>query len=88
MQRTLETLADAHVQTVISHGAHDYKRHWATSFVPQRRMYLFSQRPFAAAARLVRFGLQPLWQRFGALVPPSAASPALESNSRTSNNRT
>ena len=48
---------------VISHGAHDYKRHWATTFVPQRRMFLFSPRPFAAAARLVRFHLQPLWQQ-------------------------
>ena len=56
-------LADADVHTVISHGAHDYKRHWATAFVPQRRMYLFSQRPLAAAARLVRFRLQPLWQQ-------------------------
>ena len=45
MQRTLETLADD-IEAVISHGAHDYKRHWATAFVPQRRMYLFSQRPF------------------------------------------
>ena len=63
MQRTLETLADEHVHTLISHGAHDYKRHWATAFVPQQRMYLFSRRPFAAAARLVRFHLQPLWQR-------------------------
>jgi hypothetical protein len=51
------------VHTVISHGAHDYKRHWATAFVPQRRMFLFSPRPFAAAARLVRFHLQPLWQQ-------------------------
>jgi CelD/BcsL family acetyltransferase involved in cellulose biosynthesis len=60
MQRTLQSLAGADVHTVISHGAHDYKRHWATAFVPQRRMFLFSPRPFAAAARLVRFHLQPL----------------------------
>ena len=63
MQRTLQALADANVHTVISHGAHDYKRHWATTFVPQRRMFLFSPRPFAAAARLVRFHLQPLWRQ-------------------------
>jgi len=63
MQRTLQALADGDVHTVISHGAHDYKRHWATTFVPQRRMFLFSPRPFAAAARLVRFHLQPLWRQ-------------------------
>lgn len=63
MQRTLQALADADVHTVISHGAHDYKRHWATTFVPQRRIFLFSPRPFAAAARLVRFHLQPLWRQ-------------------------
>jgi hypothetical protein len=71
MQRTLQTLADAQVHTVISHGAHDYKRHWATAFVPQQRMFLFSPRPLAAAARLIRFHLQPLAQRFNLRIDES-----------------
>jgi CelD/BcsL family acetyltransferase involved in cellulose biosynthesis len=71
MQRTLQTLADAQVHTVISHGAHDYKRHWATAFVPQQRMFLFSPRPLAAAARLVRFHLQPLAQRLSLRIDES-----------------
>ena len=66
MQQTLKRLADANVRTVVSHGAHDYKRHWATAFVPQQRMFIFASHPLAAAARLVRFRLQPLWQRLGA----------------------
>ena len=65
MQQTLKRLADANVRTVVSHGAHDYKRHWATAFVPQQRIFIFASRPLAAATRLVRFRLQPLWQRLG-----------------------
>ncbi|MGH9257386.1 MAG: GNAT family N-acetyltransferase [Vicinamibacterales bacterium] len=66
MQQTLRGLAGAGVHTVVSHGAHEYKRHWATAFVPQTRIFLFSSRPRAAAARLLRFHLQPLWQRLSA----------------------
>jgi CelD/BcsL family acetyltransferase involved in cellulose biosynthesis len=57
MQRTLRVLSDAKIHTVISHGAHEYKRQWATAFVPQTRVFLFPGRPVAVAARLVRFGL-------------------------------
>jgi CelD/BcsL family acetyltransferase involved in cellulose biosynthesis len=67
MQQTLKRLAASGVHTVVSHGAHDYKRHWATRFVPQKRIFLFSSRPLAIAARLVRFGLQPMWQRVSAV---------------------
>jgi CelD/BcsL family acetyltransferase involved in cellulose biosynthesis len=63
MQRTLERLAAAGVHTVVSHGAHDYKKHWASGFVPQTRVFLFAPSPRAMATRAIRFGLQPLWQR-------------------------
>ena len=63
MQETLKQLADAGIHTLISHGAHEYKRTWSTAFVPQRRLFLFPRRARAAATRLVRFGLQPLWRR-------------------------
>lgn len=66
MQEMLRRLAAAGVHTVISHGAHEYKKHWATAFVPQKRIFLFPPRPRAAATRLVRFALQPLWRRHGA----------------------
>lgn len=66
MQQTLKRLADARVRMVVSHGAHDYKRHWATAFVPQQRIFIFASRPLAAATRLVRFRLHPLWQRLSA----------------------
>lgn len=64
MQDTLRRLAAAGVHTVVSHGAHEYKRRWASTFVPQTRLFLFARRPRAAATRFVRFGLAPLWQRF------------------------
>jgi CelD/BcsL family acetyltransferase involved in cellulose biosynthesis len=66
MQQTLQQLAALGVHTVVSHGAHDYKKHWSTAFVPQKRVFLFAPSPRATATRVVRFGLQPLWKRFAA----------------------
>jgi CelD/BcsL family acetyltransferase involved in cellulose biosynthesis len=66
MQQALQHFAAAGVHTVISHGAHDYKKHWSTAFVPQKRVFLFAPGPRGAATRFVRFGLQPLWRRLGA----------------------
>jgi len=63
MQETLKQFAEAGIHTVVSHGAHEYKRAWSTVFVPQKRIFLFQPRPRAAATRLVRFGLQPMWGR-------------------------
>jgi CelD/BcsL family acetyltransferase involved in cellulose biosynthesis len=65
MQQTLRHLAAAGVHTVVSHGAHEYKKHWATTLVPQKRIFLFSPGLRAAAPRLVRFGLQPFLRRIG-----------------------
>src|SRR5687768_3847993 len=39
MQQALRQLAAAGVHTVISHGAHQYKKHWSTAFVPQKRLF-------------------------------------------------
>jgi CelD/BcsL family acetyltransferase involved in cellulose biosynthesis len=69
IQAVLEDLAAAGVHTVVSHGAHDYKRRWATAFKPSTRMFLFSPGVRGTAARSVRFGLAPIWRRFGAPEP-------------------
>ena len=63
MQQALQHFAAAGVHTVVSHGAHEYKKHWSTAFVPQKRVFLFAPGPRGAATRFVRFGLQPLWKR-------------------------
>ena len=63
MQKTLEDLAAAGVHTVVSHGAHEYKKHWATAFVPQKRAFIFAPRIRAAAARFIRFSMAPVWRR-------------------------
>ncbi len=65
MQKTLEQLAAAGVHTVVSHGAHEYKKHWATRFVPQKRLFLFAPGARAAAARFMRFSMAPVWRRVG-----------------------
>jgi CelD/BcsL family acetyltransferase involved in cellulose biosynthesis len=67
MQKTLENLAAAGVHTVVSHGAHDYKKHWSTAFVPQKRVFLFAPGMRAAATRFIRFSLAPVWRRLGQL---------------------
>ncbi|MGH8430499.1 MAG: GNAT family N-acetyltransferase, partial [Solimonas sp.] len=66
MQQALKRFSEGGVHTVVSHGAHEYKRHWASAFVPQTRIFLFAPRPLALAARVIRFGLRPLWQRLRA----------------------
>lgn len=63
MQRTLETLAAAGVHTAVSHGAHDYKKFWATAFVPQKRLLLFNRSMRGWAARFMRLSVAPAWQR-------------------------
>jgi CelD/BcsL family acetyltransferase involved in cellulose biosynthesis len=65
MQETLKQFAAAGIHTAVSHGAHDYKRSWSTRFVPQKRLFLFPRTPRAALARLMRFGLQPVWRYLG-----------------------
>ena len=71
MQSLLEQLAGAGILRVVSHGAHEYKQHWATTFVPQTRAFLFPPGVRALASRFVRFRLQPLWER---TAPPAASS--------------
>jgi CelD/BcsL family acetyltransferase involved in cellulose biosynthesis len=66
IQELLKDLAGAGVYTVISHGAHDYKKHWATAFLPSTRVFMFSSSLKASVTRLIRFRLRSLWARFGA----------------------
>ena len=63
MQKTLERLAPAGIHTVVSHGAHEYKKHWATRFVPQTRLLLFNRGFRGSAAHFVRFSVVPTWHR-------------------------
>jgi CelD/BcsL family acetyltransferase involved in cellulose biosynthesis len=69
IQAVLEDLAAAGIHTVVSHGAHDYKRRWATAFKPSTRMFLFSPGVRGTVARSVRFGMARIWRRFGAPEP-------------------
>ena len=69
IQEMLKQLAAAGVHTVVSHGAHEYKRHWATAFVPSTRVFLFAPTARAMFTRLFRFTFRPLWRRLGASEP-------------------
>jgi CelD/BcsL family acetyltransferase involved in cellulose biosynthesis len=68
-QRMLQDFAARGVHTVVSHGAHEYKEHWATAFLPSPRLFLFGRTPRAIATRAIRFGMAPVWRRLGALDP-------------------
>jgi CelD/BcsL family acetyltransferase involved in cellulose biosynthesis len=76
-QRMLETFASAGVHTAISHGAHDYKKHWSSAFMPQTRLFLFAPTLRARATHMIRFSLRPLWARLGAFrtQEPAEAGP-------------
>ena len=69
IQEMLKDLGGAGVHTVISHGAHEYKKHWATAFLPSTRVFMFSSNLKASLTRLMRFRLRSLWTRFGAEEP-------------------
>ena len=69
MQQVLRDLAERGVHTLVSHGAHDYKLRWSTSFVPSTRLFLFSRSSSARLSRFVRFKLASIWQKLGAADP-------------------
>jgi len=69
MQRVLEDLAARGAHTVVSHGAHEYKRRWSTAFVPGTRVFLFSRSASALLSRFIRFRMSAVWQKLGAEDP-------------------
>jgi CelD/BcsL family acetyltransferase involved in cellulose biosynthesis len=69
IQRMLQEFAASGVHTMVSHGAHEYKRNWATTFLPSPRLFLFGRTPRGVATRAVRFGMAPVWRRLGAPEP-------------------
>lgn len=69
IQDTLRELAASGVHMAVSHGAHEYKRHWASAFVPSTRLFLFARTARATVTRLLRFRLATLWRRLGAAEP-------------------
>jgi CelD/BcsL family acetyltransferase involved in cellulose biosynthesis len=69
IQEVLRDLASTGVHTLLSHGAHEYKRRWSTAFVPSTRVFLFSRRGSAILSHFLRFRMARVWQRFGAEDP-------------------
>ena len=63
MQLVLQRLAAAGVRKVISHGAHEYKRRWASAFVPVTQALLFSPRPWGRVSRFLKVVVGPRLRR-------------------------
>jgi CelD/BcsL family acetyltransferase involved in cellulose biosynthesis len=70
-QEVLRRLAARGISNLVSHGVHDYKRHFATALAPRRRAVVFGRGPRAALSRALRFSLGPLWHR----LRPEAPAP-------------
>jgi len=62
MQQVLRMLAGTGVSTLVSHGAHEYKRRWSSRFVSSPRTFLFAPSLRASSARFIRFQVAPLWR--------------------------
>ena len=69
MQEVLRDLGVSGMHSLVSHGAHEYKRRWSTAFVPSTRLFLFSRSSSGLLSRFARFRMAPVWQRLGAADP-------------------
>lgn len=63
MEALLRTLPAFGIRQVISHGAHEYKRRWASRFAPGVRLFLFPASPRATLSRLLKFRVAPVLGR-------------------------
>lgn len=59
MQEVLQSLPGSGIHTVVSHGDHEYKKSWATRFVGQNRVFIFSSSLRAYLSRIAKFVVQP-----------------------------
>jgi CelD/BcsL family acetyltransferase involved in cellulose biosynthesis len=64
-QEVLRRLAARGLHTLVSHGMHDYKRHFASTIVPRVDLQVFAPGPRARLGRVLRASLLPVWQRLG-----------------------
>jgi hypothetical protein len=58
-----ERLPEMGVKTFISHGDHEYKRRWATHFIPQYQTYIFSHGIRSRMSRIMKFRIQPFIEK-------------------------
>lgn len=58
MQEIAKHLPDMGIRTIVSHGDHDYKKNWASDFVPLTRVFIFSNGLRSKISRLMKFKIQ------------------------------
>ena len=63
MLQLLKNITGHNIHTVVSHGAHEYKRVWASDFVPLTRVYIFSNGLKSNLARIISYKLNPIIHR-------------------------
>ena len=64
MLQLLKNTPNHNIHTVVSHGAHDYKRVWASDFVPLTRVCIFSNGLKSNLARIISYKLKPMIHSF------------------------
>jgi len=73
LQEVLRQLPAEGISSVVSHGDHEYKRRWASSFVPQCRLFLFEHSLRGWLGHVARFTLP----RLAPMVAPPTAGKAV-----------
>lgn len=59
LQEILKRLAEQGLSGVLSHGNYEYKRHWASEWVPQTRLLIFGRGWRSRLSHFAKFSLQP-----------------------------
>ena len=72
IQELLRRLPADGIRRLVSHGDYEYKRYWASAFVPQTRAIIFCPGVRAALAYAVRYRVPELLNRFRKPAPAGA----------------
>jgi hypothetical protein len=59
IQQVLQSLPTFGIHTLVSHGAHEYKRRWATAFPPLVSLFLFQRGMRARLSSFLKFRIAP-----------------------------
>lgn len=81
LQEVFKDLTQRGIHSVLSHGDYDYKKHWASAFIPQTKLLVFNRSLKARLSYFAKFHLQKKLPWIQKLVSTPAAAPQVEASS-------
>lgn len=63
MKQLFPSIAERNCRTLVSHGAHQYKKVWSTDEIPRVRVFIFSRRIRALIGWALQFKIRPFLKR-------------------------